>query len=193
MYLPTINNDNLWFIILFFVPGFVSIKVYDLLVPNKDRKFKDFFFDAFVFSAANSAAFFWLIEIYKNPVTNPIAARLSWAFVIFIAPIFWSLLFIKLSKLDFFKNYLRDPISNAWDWHFSKRQKYWVRITLKDDSRIAGFYAENSFASSFPAKEQIFLEDVWTLNDDDGFDEKKEQTAGILISGDEIKTMEFYK
>jgi hypothetical protein len=41
---------------------------------------------------------------------------------------------------------------------------------LKDGNKIAGTYGENSFTSSYPSEEQIFLEETWVLNKEGRFD-----------------------
>jgi len=40
-------------------------------------------------------------------------------------------------------------------------------IHLKDGRRIGGRFDENSSASSFPAKEQIYIEEVWELDENE--------------------------
>jgi hypothetical protein len=45
--------DRLTLFFLFFLPGFVSLKVYDLLVPGEMRDFSRAFFDALSYSALN--------------------------------------------------------------------------------------------------------------------------------------------
>ena len=40
-----------------------------------------------------------------------------------------------------------------------------MKVILKDGTLIAGKYAGNSFASSAPADEQLYLEETWILND----------------------------
>ena len=52
-------------------------------------------------------------------------------------------------------------------------------------------YGPNSFASSAPSEEQIYLEEEWILNKDGGFDRKAEQTSGIIILPSEIRSVEF--
>lgn len=63
-------------------------------------------------------------------------------------------------------------------------------VTLKNEKEIGGVYSEKSFVSSSPAAEQIYIEEVWLLNDDRGFDRPIEQSSGVIILGDEISTVE---
>jgi hypothetical protein len=41
--------------------------------------------------------------------------------------------------------------------------------------------------------EQIYLEEVWLLNDKGGFDRPKNETEGIIIMSSEISYVEFFK
>ena len=95
-----------------------------------------------------------------------------------------------LRQLEFIQNFVPHPTQKPWDFVFSKRLTYWVTITLKNGKKIAGMYGPNSFASSAPAEEQIFLEEYWLLNEKGGFERPVDQTAGILILSSEIVSVE---
>lgn len=65
-------------------------------------------------------------------------------------------------------------------------------VTLKDGDKVAGKFGVDSFASSAPAEEQIYLEEEWVLNKDGGFDRPADQSAGVIILSSEIRSVEFY-
>jgi hypothetical protein len=67
-----------------------------------------------------------------------------------------------------------------------------VIINLKNGEKIGGVYGPNSFASSFPRKEQVYLEQLWQVDKNGKFIQAMIQTNGVLVSIDEIKTIEFY-
>jgi hypothetical protein len=56
-----------------------------------------------------------------------------------------------------------------------------IIVTLKDGNKIAGTYGENSFTSSHPSEEQIFLEETWVLNKEGRFERLRESTKGSII------------
>ena len=60
------NADKLALFIVFFVPGFISMKVYDLLVPGETRDASKSLLDAISYSTLNFAALFWLIAILQT-------------------------------------------------------------------------------------------------------------------------------
>jgi hypothetical protein len=101
-----------------------------------------------------------------------------------------------LRTREFFQRNAPHPTEKPWDYVFSQRNPYWVKITLKDGTTIAGRYADKSFASSAPAKEQIYLEETWILNDKGGFERVKNDSAGVIILSSEISHIElrnYYK
>jgi len=57
---------------------------------------------------------------------------------------------------------------------------------------VAGKFGPNSFASSAPCEEQLYLEEEWVLNEDGGFERHAEQSAGVIILSSEIRSVEFY-
>ena len=112
--------------------------------------------------------------------------------VVIIAPIIYAMIFNIISKRKWFSKFLVNPTKSAWDSFFSKRESYYVIVTLKNGKRIGGKYGLNSYSSTYPNPEGLYLEEVWKLNDKNGFDEIVDQTEGILIAENEISTIEFY-
>ncbi len=187
--------DQLVLFIMFVIPGFISLKVYDLLAYRHKEKTTDVIIDAVAYSSLNYAllsAPIWLIEYFNVRSNYPIWYSIFYACVLFLFPMLWAYLWHKLRNSQMFQNKMKHPIDKPWDYLFSQRKAYWIKITLKDDTVVGGRYAESSFASSSPAKEQIYLEESWIMKESGGFERPKERTEGILISDDEIKFLEFF-
>jgi len=51
----------------------------------------------------------------------------------------------------------------------------------------------DSFASSNPADEQIYLQEVWTLDDKGRFLSPVKNSRGIILMNDEIRAVEFFE
>jgi hypothetical protein len=81
----------------------------------------------------------------------------------------------------------------SWDYVFGKRNPFWIIVHLKNGQKIGGFFGDESFASSNPADEQIYLEEVWVLDDDGRFLSPAEGSRGIIIMNDEIRAVEFFE
>ncbi|MBS1258964.1 MAG: hypothetical protein MAG551_02028 [Candidatus Scalindua arabica] len=188
--------DKLALFLTFFIPGFISIKIYDLLVPSELRNFPKTLFEAIGYSALNFAALSWLIYLIHSG--NFYSNHGFWYFVflfiiMFLAPISWPFLFIKLSLWKPVAKYIIHPIHKPWDYVFGKKESFWIIVHLKDGRKIGGKFDTNSFASSYPAEEQIYLEEVWKLKENGGFVEPIDRSQGILISSKEILSIEFFK
>lgn len=188
--------DRLLLFVIFFVPGFISMKVYSLLVASEKTNFSQALSEAIGFSAINFASLSWLIIIINKGTffkTNFFLYLLINIFIIFIAPILWTIFYVNIAKSKYLKKYIISPIKNPWDFFFEQKKSFWVIVNLKNGEKIAGVYSQNSFASAFPHKEQIYLEEFWSLDEKENFKRKKNSTCGILILGEEIKSIEFYK
>jgi len=191
-----LDLEKLILFTIFFIPGFISIKVYDLLMPGERRNFSDSLFQVIAYSIFNFVIFFWLIYIIyakELAVENTGLFVFLVFLIIFIFPIFLPIILLRITKLSFISKYIIHPIQKPWDYIFGKREALWVVIHLKDGRKIGGRYDTESFASYFPAEEQIYLQEVWRLNDRDGFKEPIERTSGIIILKDEMAMIEFFK
>lgn len=180
---------------MFFIPGFIYLKTYRLFVADHKTDFSKDWFEAIGISIINFIVFSFLIYRITNQnfIDNyTFCYFLIFAFIILIAPIIWSFSFYKISQTKWFSRFLINPTKSAWDSFFSKKESYYVIITLKNEVKIGGKYGLNSFSSVFPHTNEIYLEEIWELNGKGGFDKKIEQTAGILITENEISTIEFY-
>ncbi len=188
------ETDKLILFIAFVIPGFISLKVYDLLSYGNKVKSSDSIIDAVAYSSLNYAilsAPIWLIENYNIQEGHPVLYGLFYFIVLFISPIIIAWGWNKLRKNNFFQDKMTHPIAKPWDYIFSQRKLYWVKITLKSGKLIGGRYGEKSFSSSYPEEEQLYLEETWIMKENGGFDRPKKRTSGILISSSEILYIEF--
>ena len=51
------NQGTLGLFLIFFIPGFITLKVYDLLIPGEPRDFSKSLFDAIAYSSLNFRIF----------------------------------------------------------------------------------------------------------------------------------------
>jgi uncharacterized protein DUF6338 len=189
------DADKLLLFIAFVIPGFVSLKTYELLIPAATKGTDKRLIDAVAYSSINYALLLWPIyeiEIHKVRDSYPTAYVLFYFFVLFVAPISWACVIKGLRTTKFFQKSIPHPTGKPWDYVFAQRKPYWVIVTLKDGKQFAGRYDSASFASSAPAPEQLYLEETWVLNSDGGFERLRSETAGILILSSEIMTVEFF-
>ncbi|MDI6795119.1 MAG: DUF6338 family protein [bacterium] len=109
--------------------------------------------------------------------------------IMFAAPALWPFIFVKL--LPIVKIFVH-PIKKPWDYVFGKRESYWIIVHLKEGSKVGGRFDTNSFASSYPAEEQIYIEEVWNLDQNGTFLEPIERSKGIIVLSTEILTNDLH-
>ena len=185
--------DKLALFIAFIIPGFISIKAYQLLFPSATIATSDQLVDAIAYSSINYAILIFPIlgiESSQLKTIHPFLYYVFYIFVLFLAPILWVFIWRLLRTREFFQRNAPHPTAKPWDYVFSQRKPCWVKVHLKDGTIIAGRYAEKSFASSAPAEEQIYLEETWILNENGGFERAKNNTTGVIILSSEISHIE---
>jgi len=179
--------------IWFAVPGFISIKFYQLLFPAVQKSSSELVVDAICYSCINYALFSWTIfwvESHKLLSVHPWLYYLAYVFLLFVSPLLLVLVWKMLRSTARFQASLAHPTAKPWDFVFGQRKSYWVHVHLIDGKRISGLYHEQSFSSSAPATEQIYLEQVWVVNDDGAFERMVGDSAGAIISSDRINYIE---
>ena len=187
--------DKLLLFLAFFVPGFVSIKVYRRLVPSEKIDWSSNLFEALGFGALNFAVWSWLIVyIHRDSfyAVHMVWYVVSWIVITVLAPAVWPVVFVKLARWRPVAGYIVSPIPRAWDYVFGLREPFWVLVNLENGTRIGGRFGDRSFASAFPAEEQIYIEEVWTVDEEGRFVEPVEGSRGIVVLGKDISSVEFF-
>ena len=136
------DPESIQFFLLLFVPGFISIKVYDLLIPGERRDFVKTIPEAVSFSALNIAFFFPISLMFSDDlfVKNPGLYVLFLYSVFLLVPIVWPILWIWITKSGFISKFVRNPIPTPWDYVIGKRETFWVIAHLVDGRKIGGVY-----------------------------------------------------
>lgn len=185
--------EKLYLFIIFFIPGFISLKIWSLIVPTENRKTSDYFFDIISYSAINFAALFWLIYIIiKNEYALCVNIILT-IIVLLVAPVLWPIIISWILKSGKLKGKIVHPTPKAWDFFFSQGEPCFMLIHLKSGKYIGGLYSGKSFASSFPHPEDIYLEEVWKVDEQGKFKNKIESSKGILINREFINYIELFE
>jgi hypothetical protein len=81
-------------------------------------------------------------------------------------------------------------MTNAWDYRFSQFEETLVTVTLKDGSRVSGWCGPRSFAGSDPQCRDLYIEQVYDV-DEAGTWHLKTDGKGIYISAGDIRLIEF--
>jgi hypothetical protein len=187
--------DKILLLTIFFIPGFIYLKAYRLFIAETRTDFSKDLYEAIGISLINAIVFAPLLYwVYTNNLIENCAFLyyLMLIFIIIIIPLIEVWIFYKIAKTKWYSKRLLTPNNGAWDDFFSKREPYWVIVTLKSGRKIAGKYAAKSYSSAYPAPKEIYLEEVYELKKDGSFGDIIKQTGGILIVENEISTIEFF-
>ncbi len=116
-----------------------------------------------------------------------------WFLVLAVFPVILTILYLWLSLTERIDEHLIHPIERPWDWFFRQRgREHWAIVRLKDGSILGGKFGKKSFASSDPTNPEIYLEKVWRLDDKGQFLDPVDRSAGILFTGNELVSIEFF-
>lgn len=189
------EGNKLALFIAFVVPGFISLKTYELLFPSARKPSAQQLIDAIAYSSINYALLLWPIyevEAHGVRTSYPGAYVVFCVFVLLIAPVLWAWIYGKIRATQFSQATLPHPGGKPWDYVFGQRRGFWIIVSLKDGSRLGGLYDSRSFASSAPAPEQLYLQETWEINADGGFERCRTDSAGIIILASDIMTIELF-
>ena len=189
--------EKIYLILLFFVPGLVVLFVRSQFVTGAKFPQSAALLPYLAISVIYYAPAFPLIE-FVVAIDEPIYGKiLAWISLVFAGPAILGLVLGINIQTDFFRRLLKrfglNPvhvIPTAWDWKFGNMTEQWVLVTLKDGTRFAGFCGSESFMSSDPTERDIYIQQVYDVDDDDNWSSSGEKS--LLITADEVQTIEFW-
>ena len=195
--MENITDFNLIKFIFFFIPGFISIKIWNLIVANDLKKVSDYVLEIISYSCFNFALFFWLILLMNKYYIwfneNYFFNIMGYLLMILIGPVIWPILLYNIRTSKFFKERFLIPIPKSWDYFFSKREECFVLIHLTNGALIGGIYSNKSYASSYPESEDLYIEEVWEINNKGHFINKIEGTIGLWIPKTSYNYIELFE
>lgn len=109
-----------------------------------------------------------IVFVYKNRLylDPPWWLYIAFFLVVFCFPAIWPIGLIRLRRRIGIPEH---PTKRSWDYVFGSSNPYWVIMHLKNGTRIGAKYSAKSFASSYPAEEQIYVEQAWRHDDNGKF------------------------
>jgi Family of unknown function (DUF6338) len=187
-FLKEFDWSKLAIVVLFALPGFISLRVWAQIVPSSERPFKDEIGEAIGFGILNAmvcAPFFILaapqtaIGFYGLSVLTLVTLPAVWPFVLR-----WFMSLLRRCNL------LLVGSRSAWDDVFLRGEPYFVIVHLKDGGRAGGFYGSKSFAGLHPISGHLYLEELWYLDKQGKFRGKVPGTKGLVLRPDDYKYVE---
>jgi Family of unknown function (DUF6338) len=196
--MEVLDLEKLHLLFLFAVPGMVFLYVRAQFLDGRLPSIAEGAIIYIVLSLIYHALWFTCDpRIYGFAISDAtIFQKLIWVGVIFIIPAALGLLSATNIRFRWIASLFKKvgltvihPVPTAWDWKFSGIKESWVLVTLKNETKWRGVLGENSFISSSSQERDIFIEKVFTVDKNGNW---VERTSGVLITHDQIETIEFW-
>ena len=188
-----VTREQLPLVIALILPGFISTKVFDLLVPGEVRDAGRHVLEAMAYGLLNFGLWYVVLVDVLLPRRDsaPWVFRLGVAGVLVASPILLAVLANALLRWRGLHRWLRHPTPTAWDFYFAKREPGWVLIRLKSGSMLGGLLGPESFASSYPHRD-LYVQQTWRVNEHGQFVAAVPESNGLLVSMADCETLEFF-
>lgn len=191
-------------VVVFFIPGYVWQRVFAAFVPRASQTERAWLMEALAASCVVhgvSGGVIYLAVLQGWPLHHSFRFAGVCAGILFVLPAVLGFLSAMASLREWPRHVAEwvsggalrpiHPIPEAWDYQFSKTLPVWVRVHLRDESVIGGFFGERSLASSNPERRDLFVERVFLLDENRVFKDPVAGSRGMWIRGEDIKLVEF--
>jgi len=187
-------------IVVFVIPGFIANRILSAAHSRSASSDGHTVLEAIALSSLNYAFLSWLLALawlnhwYENPFLLVTIASCT----LFVSPVVIALVFARLVDTKWGANFrlafgMAHPVLKAWDSFFRTGKICWVVATLKGGRVIAGYYGPNSYASSFPAEEDLYLEKLCKLSASGAIEGVAEFSIGGIIQMKDVETLELFE
>jgi hypothetical protein len=185
-------NNNIGIFIVIVAPGFISLKIWKLIHPSRYISFADSLYEAFFYGVFN---YFVIVVWFPSLITsiNTTLGIIAYVISLVIMPVLLPFVWKWILKRKFIKNITINPIPRAWDNFFIRGIPCFMLIHLKDGQIIGGLYAYESAASSYPEEEDLYLQEVWEIDNNGKFIKPIEGTMGLLVNYNTVDYIELFK
>ena len=109
-----------------------------------------------------------------------------------MSPSLLAILAANLRRSALVRRWFPHPLPTAWDYFFEKRQSCWILFTFKTGERFGGFFGRNSFASSYPEPTDLFVEDLWRVDEFGRFRDRVEGNLGMIVRYEDCSQMQLF-
>lgn len=187
-------------VIVFLIPGFVASRVLSYAYPTSEPSDARLILTAIMHSCINYALLSWVFILswkklwYLNTAFLVFLALVT----LFVSPVLTTLGLLKLLEKNWIRRLrqtfgLPHPVPKAWDYFFRRGIPCWVIATLKSGRVIGGLYGSNSFASSYPSTEDVYLEQLCNMTPEGTMAGITALTVGGIIRMEDVELLEFFE
>jgi hypothetical protein len=182
-FLKELNSDTIGALLLYVAPGFISLRIWRFLHPGQKTHLAESLIEAVIYSSWN----YIIAVVFVLRFTDRVEILYGICFIVF--PILWPVGFHYISKIKRVRNRITPT---SWDYFFNQGTACFILAHMKNGKMLGGLYGGGSFTSSYPEPADIYLEEVWRIDDAGRFLEKIDRTAGLLVRFEEIDYLEFF-
>ncbi|MBZ5552717.1 MAG: DUF6338 family protein [Acidobacteriia bacterium] len=188
-------------LLVFIVPGFIVIRVKRIAYPRAEEATLSIVLDSLALSSLVHAICFpiwYWIYASRSYATAPTLFVLQVFVILLLVPVLFGILFnfsVRTDKARWLREFLYfpHPDPTAWDYHFRKGRAYWIWLTFKNGQVMAGLFGPNSFAGSFPNRQDLYIEKLLSLDEHGKVKSLIENSAGALVRMDDLDRIEFFE
>jgi Family of unknown function (DUF6338) len=190
-----INLETLGLLFAVTFPGFLSMRVYRLIMPAGDVDWKDGLLGAMFYTVLNDVALF-PFTLFVLDAANIDASFgrywLSLVIVGLVGPTAWPIFWVYIATKSRLKRWLIIPFQTAFDYFFSRRITCFVVVHLKDGRMIGGWYGQGSYATTYPASGDLYLSAAVRVDEKGELIAAVPSSVGVLVRCSEYTHLEFY-
>ncbi|WP_438853051.1 DUF6338 family protein [Brevundimonas nasdae] len=192
------NVENLKALISALAPGLIILGIRQRFIAGPEPSFQDR-----TLAYASVSALYYAVSSPLVEYLTELGRLEPWAIDAFqyvLAPALIGILAGVVISNDWVGSLLRHlrlapvhHVPTAWDYAFSRlRGETYLLVTLSDGTQVAGFYGQQSFASSSNNERDLLIEDVWVVNKSKPWT-RAAPAKSILLCGRDIRLVEFIR
>jgi hypothetical protein len=205
------NIEAFEFFARFVLSGFVIFLVRNAYVVGERPKFSEFALDIGLYSLVNQLIWRlmgWLLSLIFAALTKMSTAPeslprlvpgedLQFYLEVLVLPICIGIVTGKAMRDGWLTGPFKalsipivDPVPRAYDHVFSQRDVGFVIVTFRDGQRVYGYYGNASRAGRDPARSEIYLERLYSIDETGQWIEMK-PSRSVLVNLSDLRAIEF--
>lgn len=193
--MPDLTFDKLIFFVFAVAPGFIALQVYGLKCPSPNKDWSNSLVEVITYSLVNlSLWIWWVLSLIRRPFDELNKLELTAAFLLIcvVSPASLSLGWFYLRTRILHRWLGVDhPTPRGWEHFVRNHHEYWVLFHLKTGKMLGGYFGGRSYAATYPQEPEIYVEEVWRVDERGEFIEKVEGTLGCVVRAAECERIEF--
>jgi len=193
--METLSASQVALFALLVLPGFISMRIFDLFNPSDKRPVAESLLEGLAFGVLNAFVFFPLWLVFDGPAfidQFPVRSYIVALLALVIAPTVWGMLVHWALGWLAGNGLIPGRHKTPFDAFFSKREPCWVIVHLDSGKRVGGFFGQKSYASLYPHSGHLYLEEMWTLSETGAFVEPVEASKGMFFRSGDYHLIEIF-